>query len=62
MTRITVKLDEAERDAIRALAKDERRDTRAQAALLIRESLEKRGLLEVRATARQTSGVKNADG
>jgi hypothetical protein len=62
MQLIRIALQEDEREALQNLAQDERRDMRAQAALLIRESLEKRGLLEVRATARQTSGVKNADG
>ena len=45
MTRITVSLTEGEREALRALAFRERRDSRAQAALIIRAELEKRGLL-----------------
>ena len=45
MTRITVTLTDEEREALRVLAFKERRDSRAQAALIIREVLEKRGLL-----------------
>lgn len=45
MTRITVSLTEGEREALRVLAFKERRDSRAQAALIIRAELEKRGLL-----------------
>lgn len=58
-----VTIEEIERDAIHALAKDERRDTRAQAALLIREALERRGLIETRATKRNaaTGKVTNAN-
>jgi len=65
MTRLTVTLDESEREAIRKLAQDERRDTRAQAALLIRESLERLGLLESRrvsvSAVRQASGAEHAN-
>lgn len=43
--RITVTLAADEREALRALAFQERRDTRQQAALLIRHELERRGLL-----------------
>ena len=43
--RITVTLAADEREALRALAFQERRDTRQQAALLIRRELERRGLL-----------------
>ena len=43
--RITVTLAADEREALRALALQERRDTRQQAALLIRRELERRGLL-----------------
>ena len=46
LTRITVTLTTQERDALRALAEKELRDTRAQAALIIREELQRRGLLE----------------
>jgi len=43
--RITVTLTADEREALRTLAFRERRDTRQQAALLIRQQLEKEGLL-----------------
>lgn len=46
MNRITVTLEPNERDALWLLAKRERRDPRAQAALLIRERLEDLGLLQ----------------
>lgn len=45
MRRITISLFENERDALYELAQIERRDTRQQAALLVREALEQRGLL-----------------
>jgi len=45
LRRITVTLAADERDALRALAFQERRDTRQQAALIIRRELERRGLL-----------------
>ena len=45
LRRITVTLATDERDALRALAFQERRDTRQQAALIIRRELERRGLL-----------------
>jgi hypothetical protein len=45
MTRITVSLKEAEKTALLELANEELRDPRAQAALIIRTELERRGLL-----------------
>ena len=45
MTRVTVTLLDEEREALRTLAERERRDPRAQAALLIRLALEGAGLL-----------------
>lgn len=45
MTRITGTLEQDERDALRLLAQQERRDPRAQAALRIRQEPEHRGLL-----------------
>lgn len=44
MARLMITLEETERDALRLLAKEERRDPREQAALLIRHELERRGL------------------
>ena len=63
MAKLTLILHVSERDALFRLAERERRNTRDQAALIIRRELERRKLIESRrATARQTSGVKNADG
>lgn len=45
MRRMTVSLQQDERDALIVLAEHERRDPRAQAAMLIRRELERRGLL-----------------
>jgi hypothetical protein len=47
LRRITVILTSGERDALRLLAFQERRDTRQQAALIIRQALEHRGLLPI---------------
>ena len=47
--RITVTLFEAEREALYRLARLERRDTRGQAAFLIRQELMRRGLLLLQA-------------
>jgi hypothetical protein len=47
MARVTVTLKISERDALVTLAEQERRDPRAQAALLIRQALVRRGLLRV---------------
>ena len=43
--RITVTLAADERNALRVLAQLERRDTRRQAAIIIRRELQRRGLL-----------------
>jgi len=42
---ITVSLQQDEREALITLASQERRDPRAQAALILRHELERRGLL-----------------
>ena len=46
LTRLTVTLRTDERDALRTLAEWEFREPRAQAALIIREELQRRGLLK----------------
>jgi len=46
MTRLTISLKDQERMALCALAAQEFRDPRAQAALIIRQELERRGLLQ----------------
>jgi len=44
-TRLIFTIQKDEKDALRALAAREYRDYRAQAALIIRQELERRGLL-----------------
>lgn len=45
MARVILKLGERERSALKALAKREKRIPRAQAAFIIHQELERRGLL-----------------
>lgn len=45
MTRITISVSEAERKALCTLAVNEFRDPRAQAALIVRQELIRRGLI-----------------
>ncbi len=45
MARITLTINESERKGLIALSERERRDPRNQAALLIRQALERAGLL-----------------
>lgn len=45
MNRITVNLQQDEREALVVLAEQERRDLRQQAAVILRQELERRGLL-----------------
>jgi hypothetical protein len=52
-TRITVTLSSDEKNALHLLAMQEFRDTRAQAALIIRRELEQRGLLLAQAQPTQ---------
>ncbi len=46
MTRITIKLTNQEKDALRTLSEKQFRDPRAQAALIIRRELERLQLIE----------------
>ncbi len=65
MARFTIKLSEVERAALVKLAEDEQRDPRVQATLLVRESLERRGLLPVKtpnAIATKCNAVQRARG
>lgn len=55
MQLLRVYLDEAERDALMNLARNKRRDPRSQAALLIRDGLQRAGLLPSDASAPTTS-------
>lgn len=54
--RIKVPLQPAERDALRELGRMERRRTEAQAAWLIRQELERRGLLQCVQEAGEPAG------
>lgn len=56
-SRITIVLDLDETSALRALAKKERREPRAQAELIIRDELERRGLLPVAEQKQELAGV-----
>lgn len=51
LRRITVTLAADERDALLSLARQERRDARRQAAVIIRRELQRRGLLPDDVTA-----------
>lgn len=57
MARITITLKRIERDALFALAEQEMRDPRAQAALIIRCELKRRGLLSVNEPASKGRNV-----
>lgn len=57
MIRVSVPLTVEERDALIALAKQERRDPRYQAAIVICQALERAGYLQPAVT---TQGVQNA--
>lgn len=46
MTRITIKLTDREKNALRTLSENQFRDPRAQAALIIRRELERLQLIE----------------
>jgi hypothetical protein len=64
MAQITIILKSTEKDALCMLAKQEYRDLRSQAALIIRHELEKAGLLATQAgdsiqLATQVRGVQN---
>ena len=51
MSRVMIRLEPQERDALLILAQQEKRDPRQQAALLVCESLRARGLLPVNSLA-----------
>jgi len=62
LTRIPIMLDERDIHALSRLAKHEYRDIRQQAAILIRQELERRGLLAATNQPAQdeTAEVQNA--
>lgn len=55
--RLTLTLPEVEKKALRDLAEREYRDTQAQAALIIRTELERRGLLKTETAPMQNTSV-----
>lgn len=59
---LRIALREDERNALDQLSMIERRDPRAQAALLIREALERRGLLASNAVATQPRAATAQEG
>jgi len=63
MTRITVTLEQNEREALRARSVRERRDMRDQAALLIRDSLQWAGLIpaDVPQVQTQRTGISSVN-
>ena len=65
MARISVSLDPQEREALINLAQRERRDPRDQAALIVRDGLQRAGLLptdQPQPMTAQTMGVSNVSG
>lgn len=62
MRRITISLHEEERSALQELAKRERRNTRAQAAALIRRGLERQGLIASETTSNSNKVVQEVKG
>lgn len=58
MARVIVEIGERERKALHQLAKRERRIPRAQAALIIRQALERQGILSAGARSQQETQVR----
>lgn len=58
MTRIMIQLDGLERSALATLAERERRDPGSQAAMLIRQQLEKLGLLQPAPTKQEAADAR----
>lgn len=58
MARVIVEIGERERKALHRLAKRERRIPRAQAALIIRQALERQGILPARSQMQQETQVR----
>ncbi len=63
MARLMIDLEIDERDALIALSQRERRDPRDQAALFVRDGLERAGLIETRVAESQTkmSGLRDTE-
>ncbi len=61
MSRIPILLDEETAAGLVALARQEYRDPRAQAALIIRQELERRGLLQSDQASIFTTGLPKKD-
>ncbi len=62
MLRVTVNLTEDERTALLSMARDERRDPRAQAAIEIRRALERAGYLPIDGRAPAGLALETARG
>lgn len=60
--RVTIYLEQEEREALTHLAQRERRDPRDQAALMIREDLQRRGLLPVETAILQSDRAGGTHG
>ncbi len=60
MARITIRLENTERDALIELSQRERRDPRDQAALIVRRELEREGLLQPVNVTAQAQGAEHA--
>lgn len=58
MARVIVEIGERERKALHLLAKRERRIPRAQAALIIRQELERQGILPAGARSLQEAQIR----
>ncbi len=54
LTRLVIRLEEHEREALRLLAEHELRDIRVQASLIIRQELARRGLIKADVNAKKT--------
>jgi hypothetical protein len=55
MPRLTIELEDEERVALQLMAKSQRRDARAQAAILVRRGLESTGMLPLEAAVKNQS-------
>jgi hypothetical protein len=61
MNRIAILLDEQTAAGLATLAKQEYRDPRSQAALIIREELERRGLLQPRQSTAPAQAIQDVE-
>lgn len=59
MARLTITLEVTEKSALIEYAEREFRDPRAQAAMIIREELQRRGFLSTKSLIERPEGVQN---